>query len=291
MTEKSSLISLSDGRRLAYGEYGDPNGKPVIYNHGLLASRFEAAFADDVAQKLGLRLISIDRPGYGRSDPKPDRTLLDWPQDVAALADVLRIPRFHLLGISGGGPYALACARELAGRVDGLTLICALGPPASLDELESGPGTRLFEFAGRHPHIARLALAPLGVWLRRSPVSFVERMMAAASPEDRAVLRDPLVRAGFARALREGARQGVAGALTDIGLYGRDWGFRLDDIMLPVSLWQGEADHTVPPVMAHYLAEHLPECEMHFVPKEGHFSLPVKHMPEILNDAASLNVG
>lgn len=285
--EDATTLRLSDGRRLGYAEYGDEQGRPVIYHHGLLASRLEAAFADADARRLGLRLIAIDRPGYGGSVPKPERTLSEWPGDVAALAQALGLGRFHLLGISGGGPYALACARAMPERVTGLTLICSLGPPESLRELEAGPATRLFKFAGRHPHAARIALAPLGAWLRRSPIGFVERMMVAASPPDRTVLREAAVRDGFAKALREGARQGVGGALTDIALYGRDWGFRLEEVGVPVELWQGEDDHLVSLSVAHHLAEFLPSVATHFFPDEGHFSLPIRYAPKILASLAA----
>jgi pimeloyl-ACP methyl ester carboxylesterase len=280
--DRSSTLRLPDGRRLAYAEYGDPAGRPLIYNHGLLSSRFEAAFADGAARRLGLRLIAVDRPGCGGSDPLPGRKLLDWPRDIAALAVALRLPHFHVFGVSGGGPYALACAGTLAGRVTGVTLVCPLGPPDTLSGLEEGAGTRLFEFAGRHPAAARVALAPLGLWLRYWPIVFAERMMAAASPADRAALREPPIRAGFAAALREGVRQGVGGALADIVLYTRDWGFGLEDVRVPVQLWQGGADHTVPPAVARYLAARLPQCAERFLPDEGHFSLPVRQAPAIL---------
>jgi pimeloyl-ACP methyl ester carboxylesterase len=224
----------------------------------------------------------VDRPGCGGSDPLPGRRLLDWPWDVAALAAALRLPHFHVFGVSGGGPYALACASALAGRVTGLTLVCPLGPPDTLAGLEEGAGTRLFEFAGRHQAAARFALAPLGFWLRHWPIGFAERMMAAASPTDRAALREPPIRAGFATALREGVRQGVGGALADIALYVQDWGFGLEDVGVPVQLWQGGADHTVPPAVARALAGRLPHCAAHFLPEEGHFSLPVRQAPAIL---------
>lgn len=286
MSEQAVTLRLPDGRRLAYAEYGDRQGRPLIYHHGLLASRFEAAFAAADAARLGLRLIAIDRSGCGGSDPKRGRSLLDWAQDVAALAAALRLTHIHLLGVSGGGPYALACAKALSRRVEGLTLICALGPPESLSGLEAGAGTRLFEFAARHHQTARFMLAPLGMWLRYSPISFVQRLMASASAPDRSVLEEPAIRAGFAKALREGVRQGVGGALTDIALYGQDWGFDLEDIELPVTLWHGEADHTVPPAMTRFMAARLPRAQVRFVPDEGHFSLPVRYMPQILADIA-----
>ncbi|MGI4944133.1 MAG: alpha/beta fold hydrolase, partial [Janthinobacterium lividum] len=93
-------------------EYGDPAGPPVLYFHGWPASRLEAGLIPD----LSVRLLALDRPGYGRSTPQPGRTLLDWPADVAAVADRLGLAKFHVVGLSGGGPYAAACALALPDR-------------------------------------------------------------------------------------------------------------------------------------------------------------------------------
>ncbi|APZ44160.1 alpha/beta fold hydrolase [Acidihalobacter ferrooxydans] len=277
-----SSLRLPDGRRLAYAEFGAPDGAPVFYLHGLMSSRLEAAIGADEALRSGLRLIAVDRPGCGGSDPLPGRTLLDWPRDIAALADALACPRFHVMGISGGGPYALAVAHALPSRVSSLALVCALGPPESLALLAAGPGTGLFSFAGRWPKVARGLLAPLAWWLRRSPIGFVERVMAGASAADRMALSEPPVRAHFARALREGVRQGMRGALADAALYARDWGFALAEVDAPATLWQGEDDHTVPPDVARLLVAGLPQCTAHYLPGEGHFSLPIRHLGQIL---------
>jgi pimeloyl-ACP methyl ester carboxylesterase len=234
---------------------GDPGGRALIYNHGLLSLRFEAVFADGVARRLGLRLIAVDRPGCGGSDPLPGRKLLDWPWDVGVLAATLRLPHFHVFGVSGGGPYALACANELA-------------------------GTLLFEFAAKHPCVARRTCSADA--LAAVSADCVRRTHdGCASSADRSALREPAIRAGFAKALREGARQGVGGALTDVGLYGRDWGFRPEDVAASAQLWQGENDHTVPPNMVRHLADRLAYCTARFLPGEGHFSLPVQHAGNI----------
>ena len=111
--ENHKQFTLPDGRSLGYAAYGDPQGKPLFFFHGFPSSRLEAQFTEGVAGRLGARIIAIDRPGFGRSDFKKERRIRDWPDDVLALADALGIDRFAVLGVSGGGPYAAACAHVL----------------------------------------------------------------------------------------------------------------------------------------------------------------------------------
>src|SRR5215471_15799708 len=124
-------IRLAGGRRLGFAEYGEPAGRPVFYCHGWPSCRLEPRAFESTISKLGLRLIAPDRPGYGLSEPRPKRTLSDWAADISNLADQLHIERFDLLGISGGGPYALACAARIPHRLLSVVLICSLAPLAS----------------------------------------------------------------------------------------------------------------------------------------------------------------
>ena len=109
-------LTLRDGRALGYAEYGDPGGIPGFYFHGHPGSRLEAQLADQAAVETGIRIIALDRPGYGRSDFQPGRRILDWPSDAAEVADQLGIGAVPVLGASGGGPYALACGYVLPER-------------------------------------------------------------------------------------------------------------------------------------------------------------------------------
>ena len=112
------VLSLRDGRVLCYAEYGDPSGKPFFFFHGLPGSRRQRHPDNSIASEIGARIIAIDRPGYGLSDFQPGRKLLDWPGDVAQLADCLKIEQFSAIGVSGGGPYLLACAYKMPERMD-----------------------------------------------------------------------------------------------------------------------------------------------------------------------------
>ena len=116
MTLLDQTILLQDGRRLGYDEYGPPDGKPLFYFHGTPSSRkdWPALGNQGLPEKLGVRVIVADRPGMGLSDFQPERRIADWPADVVALADTLELERFSVLGYSGGGPYAVACAHTMA---------------------------------------------------------------------------------------------------------------------------------------------------------------------------------
>ena len=124
----SQTILLPDGRTLGFADYGDPGGRPLFYCHGWPGSRLQARTIDEHGRRRGLRVIAPDRPGIGLSDARPGRGFSDWPADIAGLADSLRIDRFLLLGISGGGPYALAAAALLPDRIDAVAVVSGAPP-------------------------------------------------------------------------------------------------------------------------------------------------------------------
>ena len=276
-----STLRLADGRQLGYVEYDQADGRPVFYFHGFPGSRLEARLLHDSAEKAGIRIIAPDRPGCGLSTYQPRRTLLDWPADVAALADSLKITTFSVVGISGGGPYALACAAKLPGRLASVILISSLGP---LDKPGAAQGMGFLD-------AAFLSLADRLPWLARGMLSLVSRIdlewmlkqtLADLCQRDQAALADLQVWQVLLDETREAFRQGAGGIVQDAAIYKRSWGFRLGEITLPVMLWQGEADHEVPHAMGRALALALPRCEAHFIPEEGHISLAYYHIDEIL---------
>ncbi len=130
--QNSQIMKLSDGRRLGYAEYGDLNGRPVFYIHGNLGSRLEAAFVEEEKLRdLGIRLICIDRPGMGLSDYQSDRQILDLPNDILELTNHIGLAKrqFTIIGGSGGGPYALACAYKIpSDRLRSCGVVSGLGP-------------------------------------------------------------------------------------------------------------------------------------------------------------------
>ena len=278
-----SIVSLPDGRQLGYAEYGRPAGEPVFYFHGFPGSRLEARLLHASAEKAGVRIIAPDRPGCGLSTYQPQRTLLDWPADLAALADALKIASFGVVGISGGGPYALACAMKMPGRIAATTLISSLG---SLDCPGATQGMGLSDsiflaLAGRLPWMAQ---GILGLLARIDLAWLLKQTVADLCPRDQAALADPQIWQMLLDETGEAFRQGTRGVVHDAAIYKRPWGFCPQEITLPVMLWQGEADHEVPLRIGRALAQTLPNCRAHFIPEEGHISLAYHHMDEILGE-------
>ena len=272
---------------LGYAEYGDAGGVPGFYFHGHPGSRLEAQLAHEAAVELGVRIIALDRPGYGRSDEQPGRRILDWPIDVVEAADALGIGKFSVLGASGGGPYALACGYALPERVAAAGVVSGVGP-------YSAPGVTKgmrwqnrvgFQLGARYPSLARFIMWSMARQVRRNPERVVEAVARAMSGADAETVRRPDVRRALAEDIGEAFRQGHRGAALDVVLLGRRWGFDLQDVVVPVMLWQGEADVLVPPAMGRHVAARLPDCRARFFPGEGHL-LVIDHMAEILKALA-----
>lgn len=269
------VIRLIDGRRLGYSEYGNSTGRPVLFFHGFGTSRVVCPPDDDLAGGLGVRLISVDRPGIGLSDPLPGRRLLDWPADVAELANQLELDRFAIVGWSGGGPYAAACGLTLADRVRVVGLVSS---PAPISGVKSAEYLRRFDrtaalFSKRAPWMVRLALWHWGRPQRRDPARFFDEAYADMCPADQDVLSDPSLRTLMIENSTELYRQGGRGMYDEALALAHKWGFEPAQISAPVHLWHGEQDDTVPVSMAHFLAGAIPQCDVTIYPDEGHHLL------------------
>jgi pimeloyl-ACP methyl ester carboxylesterase len=269
-------LQLPDGRRLGYAIYGDPCGRPVFYFHGWPSSRLEARLHAAIALQKGVRLIALDRPGFGLSDFQPHRTLLHWPWDVFALAAALSIPRFAVIGVSGGGPYALACAYCIPERLTSVALLGSLGP---LDEPHATAGMmpqnrQLFSLARQAPWLLRVLLEWRTRQMRRDFARFIPRATQDMSAADHTIFAaHPKMRSQMREAFIEAYRSGARGASWEARVFTQPWGFRLADIFQEILLWQGEDDRNVPVAMGHALAAMLPHCQATLYPGEGHISL------------------
>jgi pimeloyl-ACP methyl ester carboxylesterase len=280
---ENQTLSLGDGRRLGYAQYGQPDGEPVFYFHGHPGSRLEARFADKAATAAGFRVIALDRPGYGLSDFQPGRALTDWPADVAEAAGLLGASRFSVAGASGGGPYALACAWRLPDRVIQAAVVSGVGP-YQVPGITRGMRWQNrvgFGLGSRWPFLARALMRSMQRGLSRRPEATIEALARAMSPADAQIVRRPQVRAVLAADLTEAFRQGSEGPAWDVVLLGRPWGFALNEVEPEVYLWQGEADTLVPPAMGRYLAQQLPHCHATVLPGEGHL-LIIDRMPDLV---------
>jgi len=269
-------VRLVDGRRLASVEVGDPDGFPVVSCHGGLSSCLDVVPAAAPAAARGLRIISPDRPGIGRSDRQGHRGLLDWPVDVEALADGLGLEQFALLGWSLGGMYAQAVARTLSDRVRVAVLVASSVPetwPGAERDLNRMDRTFL-RLAGRGAPVERSIFRIMGWAARRTP---------------RAYTRAFPLSAGDGAALTAAIARGLAvpqGVVDDYRVMGADWGFEPSEIRVPVQVWQGDADELVPAVWGRRLAEAIPNSTLTVVPGGTHY-LWYDHWDGILDGLAA----
>ena len=283
------IITLPDARRMAVHHFGDPLGSPLLFFHGWPSDASMGLLLDSAAQKNHFRVIAPDRPGIGRSDPLPNRTLADWPADVGALAAHFRLGNFAVLGVSGGGPYALATASAMPGRVTATAVVCGAPPlhdPGDTHDLP--PIYRLLLRSHRSfPRLLRLAFRIGGPLMRHLLPDFFLRLAILNRPaSDRATLADPRNFAIIFGGMRRSWAACRDGVFDDAVLYTRPWDFAPDQIRTPVEFWHGEMDINFPPDLARKLAATIPGAQLHIVPGEGHYSLPVNHAETILASLA-----
>lgn len=282
-------LKLRDGRMLGYTEYGAPEGVPIFYFHGFSGSRLDYLIFDDgeAATEANARIIAADRPGYGLSSFQRGRRILDWPDDVTALADALRIERFAVLGISGGGPYAAACAFKIPGRLSATGIVSGMGPPGTPGMKDGASWT----LPGTPSLIRRFVLILTSMGLQRDPDQFMSRSLETFSEPDRRLLEQPDLAQVFVEGLQEAFSAGISGANRDATLYARPWGFQLEDISAEVHLWHGGQDANVPISVGHAVAHAIPRCNATFFEEEGHLTLACNRVKEVLGRLVSEDSG
>jgi pimeloyl-ACP methyl ester carboxylesterase len=283
MSVDARLLQLTDGRELSWAEMGDPAGYPVFAFHGTPGSSRQVVVDPAPALAAGVRMIAPDRPGYGASTSQRRRTFAGWAHDVAELADHLGIERFAVLGISGGGPHAAVCARFLPDRVSAAALVSGVGSLAE-PGTETGmmPANRVFARLARNAPAANAAIFGL-IFLvgRRAPERVLPMLVNSMPAVDIGVLSRPEVRRSFLGMLGNASPTAGRAAAQDFRLFAHDWGFRLEDIAVPVHVWQGDVDVNVPVEHAKRQAAAIPGAVLHIVPGEGHLMF-VDHFVEIL---------
>jgi pimeloyl-ACP methyl ester carboxylesterase len=266
-------LRLADGRRLAYTDTGPRDGVPVVYCHGAIGTALEAAVdLDAILADLGIRYVAISRPGIGGSDPSPGRRVAEFGADVRHLTAMLGIEHFAVVGVSAGGPYALAIARELGDRVSRVALCSSLSP---LCALHRTPGMRrrirlALSILARAPGPC-VALGDVAVPIIRRHPELLSRVIAAhAAPGERRLLARADERAAASASFLDAAEEGVRGMIEDFLVYSGDWGFSAGEVTTDVQLWHGVEDPLVPIEHALQLAIVLPHCRVFLDPDEGH---------------------
>jgi len=281
---------LPSGRVLGYAEYGCQTGYPLMFFHGFPSSRLEGRGLDHIARSRHLRIIAPDRPGFGLSTFQPHRRITDWPFDVQALAHHLRLSRFAILGGSGGGPYALACAHMLPRE-----MLSAVGVMAGAGPWQAG--TQDVPMLSRATYLAAkywptgfrgLTDVLVGTLRRglatRPATRWIDNWLNKVKREHEGVSTTEERRKRVLRIAFEGFAQGAEGFVSEVQLLTQDWGFRFEDVAYDkIRLWHGTQDKNAPVRMARYMAERLPHSVLHEFEGETHFTL-FRHLEKILSD-------
>jgi pimeloyl-ACP methyl ester carboxylesterase len=267
-------VALADGRRIGYAEYGAPDGRVVLWFHGTPGARRQIPVpARQAAAARGVRLVVLERPGVGLSTTHSYERIVDWAADVEECADRLRVDRYAVAGLSGGGPYALACAHEAPERVVGAAVLGGVAPTRGR---EAAPGG-VVQLATATRTLLRPLRDPLGrgLWLglqATRPLSspMFELYARLSPPGDRLVFAQPGMKEMFIDDLRRGGRRQFDAVVHDIVLFTRHWGFHVADIGVAVHFWHGDADNIVPLEHGEHLAELVPGAELRVRPAESH---------------------
>lgn len=279
----NQTVTLQDGRKLGYAEYGDPLGKVVFHFNGSGGSRLEYPADQSILTDLGIRFISTDRPGHGISDPQPDRKLLDWPNDISQLADHLNVDRFYVEGWSAGGSHALACAYKFPQRVIAGAIISGLAPPDRPQPYDGLPiPNKMLMIVGRRiPSLVYLVRRLMRLMIIGDPEEAGKNLASTFPPEDRQVIIDSGYQELLVTDIQEGYRQGWQGPAQDDIIINTPWGFRIEEINVRVYIWQGELDKNVPLNQGQYQHELLPNSHLTIVPGQAHLFI-LSHWREIL---------
>lgn len=289
---KQHMVQLQNGAVVALDEYGDPTGVPVIFCHGWPSARTMARLADEPARALGIRIISPDRPGISGSSMQPNRKLSDWPRLVERLVNHFDIGQFRMLAISGGAPYAYATGLAMPERVPAIAIVSGVIPFAELKNLEGLlPLYRwMLAFYRNQPQLLRRSFHLARLFLSLRPPARLRPLllkMLLLRPCDAASLRDDAAFEAIFESQRRAWRGSAEGVMADAQIYAQPWGFAIEAVRVPVRLWHGKEDRAFAVRLAQDVAKRLPNCRARFIENEGHYSLPIRHMREILQDLIS----
>jgi pimeloyl-ACP methyl ester carboxylesterase len=272
--QEPKILKLSDGRNLAYCEWGDPKGYPTFYAHGGPGSRLEAAFFHEEAKKQGFRLISTDRPGMGLSTFLSNRTLLDYSKDIVVLANHLKIDKFGVLGWSGGAAHTTVCAYTIPSRLtfniscSGYTSFVEL--PGAAEMLHSKADRSSVKLAQKKSPLFQFFFYLMYISIKYFPSSYIKATKKSASGSDQKILEDDNLVKTFMINQKEAVRQKGKGVALDAAVHYQDWGFRLQDIAMKIIVFHGTGDTLVPFQYAKHLEKTIPNCVLHTMEGKGH---------------------
>ena len=279
-----ATTTLRDGRRIAWSSGGPEDGVPIIYLHGAIGTSVERTPAlDALIERLRIRYIALSRPGFGRSDPCPGRSIADFPADVERVADRLGLGRFAVVGVSAGGPYAIACARALPERVAATAAVSSLSPvcPPHAGSWMPVHLRLALRALVRRPELAARGGARAMRIVERRPRALARLARVGATPADRELLAAAEGGTAAVESCLAAAAGGVRGMIDDYLTVCSAWGFELRDVGGEVHVWHGERDRFVPVEHARAVAAALPRCQATFDARDGHFFFR-RRLPEVL---------
>lgn len=267
-------VAVRGDRRLSFAEYGSTRGPAIVWMHGTPGSRRQIPFeARAYAEKHGLRIIGIDRPGIGSSTPHLYPSIIDWTADLEIMLDTLGADTVRLIGLSGGGPYALAAGAALPDRVHGVGVLGGVAPTRGVDAVDGG----VIQLAVRLAPLLVVARVPLGIALTQAirlvkPLAGpgLDLYAAVQPPGDKFLLSRPEFKAMFLDDLLNGSRFQTSAPINDLVLFTRDWGFTAADVTVPVRWWHGNHDHIVPFRHGQHMVDRLPDATMSVIEGESH---------------------
>lgn len=285
------VLALPDGRRVGFGVYGNPGGRPLYCLHGTPGSRLEAALIAEYTARSDVCFVGIDRPGYGRSTFQRSRGVSDFPEDLRAVAEYLGHARLAVLGYSGGGPFALACAYRVPERLSAVGIISGVGPARVGAAGMHEANRQKFNLAQRIPWLARWLIRLAFTGKTRSAAKLakmLETVWAQMPAPDQAVLADERFREWMVRETMDALAGGTAGFAHEEVLMAQPWGFEPRQVRHPnVHLWHGCLDKNVPAAMAREVAGQLPGCRARFFEDEGHLSVIYHYGGEMIANLLS----
>jgi pimeloyl-ACP methyl ester carboxylesterase len=265
--------------------YGDPDGKPVFLLHGTPGSRIGPHPRAAVLNRLGVRLIAFDRPGYGESDRLEGRRVADVAADVQTIADAYGLRKFAVVGRSGGGPHALACAALLPERTTKAAVLVSLAPRSAdgLDWLDGMARSNVLEFTAASNGYAGIAAHTKAVAdaIRADPASLIAGIQAELPDPDKRVVADRGIRSMLVETFTEAMRTSDYGWIDDTLAFCSPWGFDPASVTVPVLLWHGANDVFSPASHARWLADRIPNATVIVQAGAAHFGA-LDVLPDIL---------
>jgi pimeloyl-ACP methyl ester carboxylesterase len=270
---REGTIQLPDGRTLAYADRGPTDGAPIVFHHGTPGSRAGHHPDPGVYKEAGVRAVTCDRAGYGRSDRLEGRDVAAVAADISALADELAFDRFAVMGVSGGGPHSLACAALLSDRITRAVVMVTPAPNEDdFDFLTGMTQSNVDEFNAALAGTDAIAayLAPYIETIRSNPEAVLDELAAELPSPDQATMARPEVREMMVASWQEATRQGAAGWMDDDLAFTRPWGFDLADVTAEVRVWHGELDVLAPQAHGRRVAERLSNATFELVGGKGH---------------------